>query len=128
MWWTYLVKQAHCWMREHPWQWLCWLLLFWATVSVMIISGCTTTPQPVACVCPPQSKQWQFVWCMTGPYGWMQPENSHFCQWANGKPVNGWPYTQRWGRAVFPTSCRGFDTDGDNDVDLRDFQEVQNER
>ncbi|MCK4624035.1 MAG: hypothetical protein KAV00_01905 [Phycisphaerae bacterium] len=97
------------------------------SVLLLCAYGCTTTPQPVCYECPQRlMRQWQFTYCMTGPYPWMVEATAEWCRWCCGEPVDVQATVQRLARLALPVPCRVFDTDGDDDVDLRDFQEVQN--
>lgn len=49
-----------------------WLVLLRVLIG---LCGCATTSQPVRYECPQRLiQQWQFTYCMTGPYPWMVAE------------------------------------------------------
>jgi len=96
-------------------------------ILMLCLSGCTA-PQPARYECPQRLLQsWQFTYCMTGPFPWGVEATAEWCRWCCGEPVDVQRIVQRLARMTLPVSCRVFDTDDDNDVDLRDFRGVQND-
>lgn len=101
---------------------------------LLCVPSCITTPQPVRYECPERLiQQWQWTYCMTGPYPWLvdyRPPyagpRDRLCDWCC-REVTDPRILARFMRAVLPGPCGALNTDGDYDVDLRDWSEWQND-
>lgn len=87
---------------------------------LLLLSGCVA---PVRYDCPQRlTEQWQFSYCMTGPYPWLVEATAEWCRWCCSEPVDVDDIAARLARMTLPAPCRVFDMDSDNDVDLEDYK------